>query len=44
MLLQGGLFCISNLSPSTTLQQDFVIYKVGSKDLMTNILAALRTA
>ena len=42
MLVQVGLFCTSNLSSCTALQQDFMIHKVGSKHLITNNLAAVQ--
>ena len=46
MFVQVGSFCTSNLSSGTSLQQheDFAISTVGSKHLMTNILAAVHFA
>ena len=44
MFVQEGSFCTSNLSSGTSLQQDFVIWKVGWKHFMMNILAAVHFA
>ena len=37
MFFRAVSFCTSNLTSVTALQQDFLIYKVGSKHLMMNI-------
>ena len=44
MVMQVWSFCISNWSSGTTLQQEFVICKVGPKHLMMNILVAVHFA